>query len=107
MLSACFAADLGKASCCSWSERAVSCCALVLPAPKYTEAASTVTPARHCRLGYFRVTLRILVDQRPDATGSPLSQTNAAAHGEILDQPLVTSGAGAATGYLPTGLLPT
>jgi alkanesulfonate monooxygenase SsuD/methylene tetrahydromethanopterin reductase-like flavin-dependent oxidoreductase (luciferase family) len=25
----------------------------------------------------------------------------------VLDQPLVTSGAGAATGYLPTGLLPT
>ena len=49
----------------------MSCCALVLAAPKLTEAASTVTPARHCRLGYFRVTLRILVDQRPDATVSP------------------------------------
>ena len=34
----------------------MSCCARLLPAPKLTEAASSVTTATRCRLGYFRVT---------------------------------------------------
>ena len=46
--------------------------------------------------------LRILLDPRADATASPDERrwpTNG-----YSDQPLVTSGAGAATGYLPIGL---
>src|ERR1700722_3507793 len=81
MLSACFAADLGKTSCCWWSALAVSCCALLLPAPRLTEAASSATPARRCRPRYFQVIPNIfesswIKDRMPQLVHLP--QTNAA-----------------------------
>jgi hypothetical protein len=69
MLSACFAADLGKASWC--------CCALLPEAPKATTAANTVAPARCCSLGYFRVAPSIF-ESKSNATVGPQTKMSAA-----------------------------
>jgi hypothetical protein len=56
MLSACFVAELGRASRCRWSGRAASGCALLIPAPKPTKAASMAALARSSRPRYSRIT---------------------------------------------------
>ena len=82
--------------------------------PRSPRSSVASRPQREARRpGYFRITLqhlRILMDPRPELPlASPCTPKTNATGAQIdirstFGQPLVTSGAGAATGYLPDGI---